>query len=446
MFEFLKNLWPPARADGVKNDTESRSIENPSTSEGDILHGDYLVSNRSKSSSGKNVNPETAKRFSAVYSAILIISESLAVLPNRLRRKTALGSEEAEDHPLYDLIGTEPNPFQTWFDFEVSLISAALAHGNGYALIDRDNTGKPIELMFLEPGECSVVYHKIGRDRHLFYSVNGELVAPYNVIHIKCLGSNGIEGKSPIFQHAETIGIALAAEEFGARFFGNGAHTTGAFTADGTVSDTAYKRLYKQIRERWAGLHNSHTPLLLESGLKFNRISIPPNEAQFIETRIYQVEEVARIYRVPLHKLQSLKQSTNNNIEQQDRDFTNDCLLPWGVRLEQEYKRKLLFRDEKRKMWFSKDFSQLLRADPVKRANYYQSRFNTASITPNEIREKEGENRIDNDALDLTFLQSGFVAATMENVNKPQQNAQNDPNRANPDTTGSGRTAANQSG
>jgi HK97 family phage portal protein len=415
--------WPSANSSPgsgesglVKLETEQRSLENPTTPITEIHSWDDWSGERLLAHAGVKIDPESALTFSAVYSAINIIAETLATLPIGFYKKVENGKELAIDHPIFGLFAGEPNEYMTWFTFMHCLVSATLRYGNGYASIIRNGAGRPIKLHFLEQGDCSPVYMKVGGVRYLYYYVDGVMVEKRDVIHLLCMGNNGVIGKSPITLHAEGIGMAKAAEVFGARFYGNGTNPAGAFVKEGgSLSDTAFKRLDKQLREKYQGLHKSHEIMLLEEGLKWTPFSINPKDAEYIVTRKFQIEEIARIYRVPLHKLQSLERSTNNNIEQQTVDFKTDCVVPWTERIEQEFKRKLILPYEKVDHFFNMNVDYLLRGDPVSRSTYQTNRFATASITPNQIREMENENRMNNPLMDLTYAQTSLQPLREEN-------------------------------
>lgn len=426
-------LWKQSNADAVAAvptvaATEQRSIENPATPITDIDSWTDWVGGSPNSQAGVRVSPDSALGVTAVYSAVNIISNAIAIMPISLKRETELGWELVKDHPAAKLLRRRPNKFQTWTQFKRHMTATALLRGNSYALIVRNGAGKPTELLFLEPGDCDPVYMKIGSVRYLYYYVDGRMVEPRDIIHISCLGTNGIIGKSPIALAAEAVGLSLAAETFGARFFGSGANSSGGFSTSGTLSDQAYKRLLNQLKRKYAGLRNSHEPLLLEAGLKYERFSIPPNEAQFIEARGFQVKEIARMYLIPAYKLQADDQPADAKGEQQTIDFKAECLLPWAVIFEEELTAKLLLDDETETHRFALDSDYALRANSVDRSQYYMNRFNTGSITSNEIRTREGDNRIENALNDMTFVQSGFQPMREENFTPKPTVTPNTPN------------------
>ena len=391
---------------------EERSLENPAIplSQANAL-GDLFAGGGSTVRSGVKVSPESALRVSAVYACINAIADTVAMLPMAQYKEVSAGRELDKESAFQQMLYYGPNEFMNWYDFTHVLVSSALAHGNGYALILRDPYMKPIGLRYLQKGECSPLYVNAGKTQYLYYFVFGELVEKRDIIHIRCLGSDGVIGKSPIELAAESIGLHLAAEEFGARFFGQGGNMSSVLESENPFKDqTAIKRLANQFAERVGGLKNAHLPLILEQGMKHKSISIPPNHAQFIETRNFQIEDIARMYRVPQHKVGKLDRSTNNNIEHQSKEFVTDAIMPWTERIRQEYERKLVPEADKPTTVIAHDYDFLLRGDSVARATYYQGRMNTGSITPNEIRRKENDNALP--GLDDPFMQINAARLT----------------------------------
>lgn len=350
------------------------------------------------------VNPQDADSFTAVYAAKKIISESIANLPLRLMQKTNGRTTEAINHNLFPLLVSEPNPFMTWFSFKESLVNNALTWGNGYARIFRNGSGQPVQLQILENSECMPYYVKMNGQETLYYYVFGELIEKRDIIHITCIGSNGVIGKSPLTIARESIALGIQAQNTMSKFYKGNLKSKAVFSTQDTLSDDAYNRLNQSIKE---SLSSDKDFFLLENGNNVSTLTMSPQDAETLATRKFQVEEIARMYRIPLHKMQSLDRSTNNNIEQQADDFKVDCLLPWSEKIEQEFKRKLLLTRDKGTHYFNLDIDYVLRADSVSRSIVYQNRFRTASITGNEIREREGENKLDNSMCDMPFVGSG---------------------------------------
>ena len=256
-----------------------------------------------------------------------------------------------------------------------------------YALIERDNFGNPARLRFLQYGDCQPMYDMFGPKPYLYYMVFGQPTPAYNIIHITSLGSDGIVGKSPVQLAAESVLMGINSRNTLSNFYEGNMKSKPAFLHEKTLSGASFERLKSQLQASWS----KDKIMLLEDGLKVQEVSISPKDAEVITALNWSVEDIARIYRVPLHKLQSLGRSTNNNIEQQSIDFVTDTIVPNVERIEQQFKDKLFF-DEEINYFVDMDVDYLLRGQSDKRASYYAQRFQVGSMTPNQIRQREGEN------------------------------------------------------
>lgn len=265
----------------------------------------------------------------AVYACVRILAEAIAGLPLQLYRyKPDDSKEKALDHPLYYLLHTEPNPEMTSFIFRETLMSHLLMWGNAYAQIIRDGAGRVLSLYSLLPSRMTVDRTDGGQ---LFYEYRTDassvILHPQNVLHIPGLEFDGLVGYSPIAMAKNAIDMAIATEEYGAKFFANGANPGGVLEHPGVVKDP------KRVRESWNAVYqgsgNAHRIAVLEEGMKFNSIGIPPEQAQFLETRKFQINEIARIFRVPPHMVGDLEKSSFSNIEQQSLEFVKYTLDPW---------------------------------------------------------------------------------------------------------------------
>ena len=306
------------------------------------------------STAGKPVNEHSAMQMTAVYACVRILSEAIAGLPVHLYKYGENGSKEkAIDHPLYFLLHDEPNPEMTSFVFRETLMTHLLLWGNAYAQIIRNGKGEVIGLYPLMPNRMTVDRDEKGQ---IYYQYQvSENDAPTmktgtvnlkqtDVLHIPGLGFDGLVGYSPIAMAKNAIGLSIATEEYGAKFFANGATPGGILEYPGTVKDP------ERVRESWnkgfSG-RNAHKVAILEEGMKYTPISISPNEAQFLETRKFQIDEIARIFRVPPHMVGDLEKSSFSNIEQQSLEFVKYTLEPWLMRWEQSINRALLSHNEK---------------------------------------------------------------------------------------------------
>ena len=354
------------------------------------------------SAAGKRVNERSAMQMTAVYSCVRILAEAVAGLPLHLYRyKEDGGKEKALDHPLYLLIHDEPNPEMSSFVFRETLMTHLLLWGNAYAQIIRNGRGEVMALYPLMPDRMAVDRDDKGQ---LYYEYTtsaddapiskGSIVRlkPSDVLHIPGLGFDGLVGYSPIAMAKNAIGLAIATEEYGSKFFANGAQPSGVLEHPGTIKDP------QRVRDSWmsqfGGSANSNKIAVLEEGLKYTPISISPEQAQFLETRKFQINEIARIFRVPPHMVGDLEKSSFSNIEQQSLEFVKYTLEPWLVRWEQSIQRTLFSAEEKKTYFVRFNVEGLLRGDYASRMNGYAVGRQNGWMSANDIRELENLDRI----------------------------------------------------
>ena len=354
------------------------------------------------SASGKQVNERTSMQMTAVYSCVRILSEAVASLPLNVYRYTDTGGKEkAFDHPLYRLLHDEPNPEMSSFIFRETLMTHLLLWGNAYAQIIRNGKGEVIALYPLMPDRMTVdrdsnggLYYKYRKSNDDAPTMESGVVslAPSDVLHVPGLGFDGLVGYSPIAMAKNAIGLAIAAEEYGSKFYANGAAPSGVLEHPGTLKDPT------RVRDSWnstfGGSTNSHKVAVLEEGMKYTPISISPNEAQFLETRKFQINEIARIFRVPPHMVGDLEKSSFSNIEQQSLEFVKYTLDPWVIRWEQALYRTLLSEEEKKTYFFKFNVEGLLRGDYQSRMQGYATARQNGWMSANDIRELEDLDRI----------------------------------------------------
>lgn len=339
--------------------------------------------------SKKYISEEGSLAISAVWACVRILSETVGTLPIHLYHKTTSGREQAKGHPCATIL-SKPNSYLTRFGLLHHLMMSCALWGNGYARIHRDEQFRPERLQILKPYDVEPI---LTADDELVYRLyNGELLPAYDIIHLKGLSVNGYNGKSPIAVHRENLTLTQSAQEYGEKFFTQGGNMSGVFKYPSTLKPEAYKRLKHDLVEQSVGLHNAHTPLLLEGGMTYERISIPPEDAQFIATRKFQKTEIATIYGIPPHMIADLERATNNNIEHQGMEFVQYCLMPYLVRLEEEFNRKLLREDEFGEYYFLFGLNGLLRGDAKTRSEYYKNMNIVGALSANEIRSLEDMN------------------------------------------------------
>ncbi|EGF07477.1 HK97 family prophage LambdaSa04 [Streptococcus sanguinis SK1057] len=355
-----------------------------------------------RTTSGKTVNERTALQTTAVYACVRILSETIASLPLHVYRYTEGGKAKDTEHVLYTLLHDEPNPDMTSFVFRETLMSHLLIWGNAYAQILRDRSGQVIGLYPLLPDQMSVhrsekgklyyVYNRYEEDNPNFQEKGSIVLSQEEVLHIPGLGFDGLIGYSPIALAKNAVGMTLACEEYGASFFSNGANPGGVLEHPGILKDPG------KVRDSWnavyQGTRNAHKVAVLEEGMSYKQIGIPPEEAQFLETRKFQINEIARLFRIPPHMVGDLEKSSFSNIEQQSLEFVKYTLDPWVVRFEQALKKSLLLPEEKKTHFIKFNVDGLLRGDYQSRMNGYAIGRQNGWLSTNDIRKLEELNPI----------------------------------------------------
>ena len=392
------------------------------------------------STSGKNVTERSAMQMTAVYSCVRILAEAVAGLPLHLYKYTAEGGKEkAIDHPLYRLLHDEPNPEMSSFVFRETLMTHLLLWGNAYAQVIRNGKNEVIALYPLMPNKMSVDRDENGHLYYTYYRGSDEAIKnkefavtlqPSDVLHIPGLGFDGLVGYSPIAMAKNAIGMAIACEEYGAKFFANGATPGGVLEHPGAIKDP------QRVRESWqaafGGSSNSNKVAVLEEGMKYTPISISPEQAQFLETRKFQINEIARIFRVPPHMVGDLEKSSFSNIEQQSLEFVKYTLDPWVIRWEQSIMRALLSNAEKKDYFVKFNLEGLLRGDYQSRMNGYAIGRQNGWMSANDIRELENLDRIPEEEGGDLYLINGNMLP-LKDAGAFANTTDNDGKEENPD-------------
>lgn len=363
---------------------------------------DYFSGGGVETSAGVRVTSSTAMYFVAVYACINILSRTVGSLPLYLyRRLPGGGKEKARKHPLFNLIRYLPNPEMTAMRYRSTLQGHLASWGNSYSYIDWANTGYPKALWPLRP------------DRIQVQRINGELVYHYYpgiedfkittgfnipntyMLHIPGFGYDGVMGYSPITLAREAIGLGLAADAFGAKYFGSGTHPGMVIEHPKQLSSQAHDNLKKSLTDKYSGLGNAHRLMILEEGMKANKIVIDPKDSQFLETRKFQITEIARLFLIPPHMIADLEKATFSNIEEQGIEFVVHTMRPWFVLWEEEYMRSLLRVDEREEYFFQFDVDALMRGDIAKRYAAYAIGKQWGFLSTNDVRDKENLNPVD---------------------------------------------------
>jgi HK97 family phage portal protein len=345
----------------------------------------------SQSASGEVVNEYTSLNYSAVWNAVSLIAGTVSSLPLHLLRSDDNRQKKAIEKPLYRVMSTKPNPFMTSKVLRETMTMHLLTWGNAYAEIVRNGYGNIAELWPIAPNRVTpkiengaIVYNiavggqvvKLGRDR---------------ILHLIGPSFDGFIGYSIIALARKSIGLSMAMETFGSQYFGQGTHPGVIVSHPKSLSPTSHSNLKASLTEEYSGLGKSHRLMLLDEDMKLVNVGIPPEDSQFLESRQFQITEIARWFNLPPHKLKDLTRSSFNNIESEQISFVTDSILPWLIGIEQFYNTQLLTENEqwKENLYFKHNVEGLLRGNAEARAKYYQAMWNVGAMSINEIRGKE---------------------------------------------------------
>ena len=348
--------------------------------------------------SGELVNEKSALQISTVYACVRLLAETVASLPLHLYRftDTGAGKERATEHPLYKILYRQANPEMTSFSFREAMMMHLLLWGNAYAQIVRDGKNGILGLYPLLPENVEIDRAENGDLFYTYHAYTDEVPGEHNkdiifqrdeILHIPGLGFNGLVGFSPIAMMKNALGTTLAVEKYGSAFFKNGAQPAGVLEHPGVLKDP------QKIRDNWmnayGGAGNAHKVAVLEEGMSYKPISLPPEDSQFLSTREFGVEEICRIFRVPPHMVQDLKRATFNNIEHQSIDFVMHTIMPWLVRIEQAIIKDVLIEEEQDNYFPKFNVDGLMRGDYKSRMDGYAVGFANGFLSPNDIRRLE---------------------------------------------------------
>lgn len=346
---------------------------------------------------GVTVNQHTAHRLSAFRNGITMIGGSIGLIDRFLFRKAGDGDRErATNHPTYKLIHDQPNPYTTSHVFWETITAHALAWGNGFAEIEWDNAMRPIAMWLITPDRvqfcCESIAVRGVKQSRPYYLIDGKTRLEYeDGFHLSGLGFDGLKGQSVVVLAAQSLGLGMAAEHFGAAFFGNGAHIGVALEHPGTLGQKAQENLRKSLMETAGGPDRAHAPWILEEGMKVSKpTSVAPEEAQFRETRELQIEEVARWLNLPPYKLKhKMGERPGGNAEASQLDYMTDTLLPWTTRIEQEANRKLIGSAQRSTYYVEHLFEKILKADSKTRSEVQRAYFDMGVLDAERIAQQE---------------------------------------------------------
>jgi HK97 family phage portal protein len=378
---------------------------------------------------GQRVDEDSALRYSAVWGCVRVISETMATLPWQVFQRVGNGRKEL-DSDIAWMLQVQPNTEMTPFVFKELMTRRVLLCGNAYAEIERDGGGRAVALWPIQSDRVCVERDEDGRIVYYVQDIEQGRVelAPSNMFHMKGPGGDGLVGYSVIRMAAESIGLGMAMQQFGANFFGNGAHVGGALFHPKSLSDTARKNLEQSV-QRSTGGKSALSLRVFEEGMKYERIGIPPEDAQFLESRNAQVRDICRWYRVPPHKVGDLADAKWANIENQAIDFVTDAIVPMACRMEQEANAKLFGRNNRGTVYTKLNLAGLLRGDMKARYESYAVGRQWGWFSANDVLALEDLNPIKDG--DLYLVPSNMT--TPELLKKgPQKPAEPPPNETAP--------------
>jgi HK97 family phage portal protein len=358
---------------------------------------------------GVFVSEEKALNVSAVFSAVRMLSEDIASLPLRLYYRDGDDSRRrAVWRREYRLLNSRPNWYQSAFELRQALVASMLLQGKAFAEIERNAQREPIALHFIEPTRVEVKQDL--RNRRLYFNVDhaGRLEQE-DILYLRAFSTDGIHGRGVVTHARESIGLTAATERFGADYFGNGANPGGVLETDKQIRDP---EALERLRESWNARHQGRAGgiAVLEDGMTYRQIGIPPEDSQFLETRKFQVTEIARWFRIPPHKLGDLERATFSNIEEQSMEYVRDTLRPWLVRIEQALQMQMLTEGMQDSFYFEHNTDALLRGDIESRYNAYAIGRQNGWLSANDIRKRENMNPIpdgDQYLLPLNMVEAG---------------------------------------
>ena len=377
------------------------------------------------------VSPDSALRLASVYACVRVLSETMASLPLVVyQRRADGGKDKITDHWLYRLLANRPNRFQNPFEWREMLQGHLALRGNAYNQIITNAKGEVVELMPLHPDRIRLELLPSGEYRYRFTDRFGtESILPRGEVwHLRGLSSDGLLGMSPIELARESLGMALAAQDYGARFFANDAKPTGGWIEfPGSFKDSEAKKVFRESYQQAQSGANRGKVLVLENGMKFHEVGVTNKDAQFLELRKFQITDVARLFRVPPHMIGDLDRATFSNIEQQSLEFVMHTMTPWAERWEASIESDLLLEGDDIEVEF--DFANLMRGDAASRASYYQSGIQNGWLTRNEARIAENLNPLeglDEPLRPLNMVEesnAGDVELDTEHTEYPSQEA-----------------------
>jgi HK97 family phage portal protein len=350
----------------------------------------------SPSVSGVAVTENRVMGLSAHFACVRLIATTLASLPVHIYERTADGKKRRNDHPAARLLREQPNTDMSAFSFFEAMQAQISNRGKAFAELVFDRKGNVAEIWPILPGVCQPQRKNKDSPIEYLFPNSGVTLPSWKILHIPGLGFDGINSLSPIQLFRQTFGFGMAVEEFGARFFGQGTNLGGFFEHPNKLSPDAHERLKTSMAAEYQGLQKSHKVIILEEGMKFEKLGMPLEDAQFIESRKFTATEIARIHGVPPHLIGDLEKATFSNIEEQGIEAVVYLFRPWVVRWEQSLNAKLFTEEERTRLYVKFELDGLLRGNVETRYKAYSIGLQNGFMNADEVREKEDMNPLPN--------------------------------------------------
>jgi HK97 family phage portal protein len=345
------------------------------------------------SGSGVSVDKNTALTFTAVWSAVRLLSESISILPVNVYEREKNGDKSlAEKNSVYNLVHNQPNYYMSSVAFFEKCMMDLCLSGNSFIQIIRNGGGSPESLLPLNTQDITV---KVNNGSIFYQSqTKNEIYDDYDILHFKGISQDGIMGLDPVTQNSNAIAWGMALEEYGNKYFTNSAKLSGVLETDRALSEEAIERLKNSFSNTYNKLQNAQSTAILEEGLSFKTISISPEQSQFLASRVFSITEVARMFNIPTFMLQEHSKSSFNNIESLSQSYVTYSLMPYIRRMESEMNRKLFKTNERGKIFVEFNVNGLLRGNIKDRTEAYKTGINNGYLSINEVRRKENLNSV----------------------------------------------------
>lgn len=400
--------------------TLTASLENPKNSLSDFdKYPDNVAS----------VNEMNALSIGAYFACLKVLGETLAQMDLEVVEKIGKATRANTSHKNYWLLHAEPSTLYNAFEWKQAMVIQAAAWGNGYSKVVRDRFANAVELKLLNSWD---VTPKITERGKLFYEWNNErkieIIMSEDMVHLKNLGTNGIVGLSTAQIQREALANSMAKQTQEGAFYTNGAKGSGVLMLPGTLGPTEQKNVKESFAKNNEGPRNRFKTIVLEEGVKYQQLTIPQNDAQFIESLKYDRVNICGWFRMPPHKIGVLDDANYSNIDSQERSFAKDVAVPWAIRFQQELDRKLFFQGERGKFMTQFNLDDLIKGDIKTRFEVYNSAVNSGILRPAEPREAEGWPMENTEEINQFFMNSTMmpvksIIANAENQNKEQDAA-----------------------